>query len=102
MEGGASLLRAGRQAALGPLGCGGFHRILVSGTLTANFSGLTPAPGNEDRIHLSRKDLAFRCLVTTLVSHQEASQPRLACLSSDGGLSTSGAAMLPVGVGPSP
>lgn len=42
-----------------------------------------------------RKDLAFLCLVTALVSHQEASQPRLAYLSSDGVLTTCWAAMLP-------
>lgn len=40
----------------GALGCGGFHSILASGTLKASFSGLTPALGHEDGLHLSRKD----------------------------------------------
>lgn len=73
MEGGcAPLLRAGQAArgerasvGQGPLRCG-FHRILVSGTLQANFSGLLPALGHEDGIHLLRKDFAFQRLVTTL------------------------------------
>lgn len=72
----------------GALGCGGFHRILVSGTVKASFSGLAPALGHEDALHLSRKDFVFQCLVTTLISHQAASQPWLACRSSDGVLTT--------------
>lgn len=44
---------------------------------------------------MSRKVLTFPCSVTTLISYHEASQPRLACLSSDGVLTTSWAAWLP-------
>lgn len=57
----------------GPRGCRGCHRVLVFGALKANFSGLRPALGHDNGIHLSRKDFAIRCLVITLMTHEEAS-----------------------------
>lgn len=53
----------------GATGCWDCHRVLVSGALKVNFSGLRPVLGHDDGIHLLRKDFAIQCLVIALMTH---------------------------------